>query len=162
MIARYSSLAVLLLLVILAAAGGAVFEAGEWYYHALTKPSWSPPPWLIAVAWAVAYLFAALAAWNVWLTGHYDRLKALAMWLALLVLNVTWSFAYFGLHRPGWSWLTLGVTVIVAVLCIRAFRPLSRQAAGLMIPYLLWIAFLWLLNLSTWTLSGGILSRLSV
>lgn len=159
MIARYSSLAVFLLLVVLAAVAGASFEAGEWYFHALQKPSWAPPPWLFGPAWAIVYLFAALAAWQVWVTEHYDRFKTLSWWLALLVLNVAWSFLYFGLHRPGWAWLALCMTAVAAILCVRSFSRLSTQAAGLMIPYLLWILFCWALNLATWTLSGGILGK---
>ena len=72
---------------------------------------------------------------------------------------VAWSALFFGLHRPGWAWLELGVVILVAVMCIRAFRPLSRQAAWLMVPYLLWVIFAWVLNLAAWTLSGGLFSK---
>ena len=159
-IARYGSLAIFLLLVVLAAAAGASFEAGEWYYRALGKPAWTPPPWLFAAAWAAAYLFAALAAWTVWLTGHYDRHKSLAWWLALLVSNVAWSFVFFGLHRPGYAWLASSLALALALYCTIAFRRQSMQAAGLMLPCLLWAAFLWAFNLAAWTLNGGPLARL--
>ena len=156
---RYGSLAAFLLVAILVAAASASFEAGQWYFVQLGKPAWTPPPWVYAIAWAAAYVFAALAAWNVWLTGHYDRLKALLWWLVLLALNVLWSFFYLGMHRPGWAWLTLGVAVVIGIVCIMKFRPLSTQAAGLMSVYLLWIIFLWVLVLATWTLSGGLFAR---
>ena len=101
MLARYGSLAVVLILVVAASwlAGG--FDAGEWYYHDLGKPAWTPAPWMIAVAWALVYVFTALAAWLVWLSGHFSRLGALAWWAMLLVLNVAWSGLFFGLHRIG-------------------------------------------------------------
>lgn len=159
MLAKYSALAVFLLLVVLAIAAGASFEAGEWYFRAVSKPAWSPPAWFFGPAWAIAYLFAALAAWQLWLTEHYNRLKALAWWLLLLFLNLAWSFLFFGIHRIGWAWLVLGLTLVVTVLCIRAFRRLSDQAALLMIPCLLWLIFCWVLNLAVWTINGGILGK---
>jgi tryptophan-rich sensory protein len=151
---------VFLLLVIAAVVIGGSFEAGEWYYQSLNKPFWTAPAWLIGPIWAVLYLMMALAAWQVWLTGHYERTNALIWWGALLVLNIVWSALFFGMHRPGWAWLELGVTIVVAVLCIKAFRPLSKQAAFLMAPYLLWIIYAWALNLATWSMNGGLLGRL--
>ena len=159
MITRYGSLAVFLLLTVLTAAAAAGFEAGTWYYTKMTKPGWAPPAWMLAAAWAAASLFAAAAAWRVWLTEHFDRIKALGWWVALLLMNVLWSFLYFGLHRPGWAWIAATLAVVLTVLCMRGFKRLSDQATGLMIPYLLWIAFTWLLNFTTWTLNGGLFAR---
>ena len=158
MIARYASMAVFLALVVLAAAIEGGFEAGEWYYS-MNKPSWTPPPWFFAVVRAFLYLTMALAAWQVWLTGHYSRLGALTWWLIQLVLNVAWSWLFFDLHRLGWAWLELGLLIAVVVLCIRAFRLLSKSAAYLMAPYLVWLIFSWVLNLATWTMNGGLFSK---
>jgi tryptophan-rich sensory protein len=101
----------------------------------------------------------ALAAWQLWRSGHYERLGALAWWLLLLGLTVGWSALFFGLNRIGWAWLELGVALAVALFCIRAFLPLSRQAAWLMLPGVLWLLFTWVLNLVMWTINGGPLAR---
>ena len=159
MLARYGSLAVLLALVVAASWLAGSFEAGDWYYRDLGQPGWTPAPWLMAGAWAFVHLFLALAAWQVWLSGHYNRLGALSWWAMLLVLNVAWHGLFFGLHRIGWSWLELGIALGAGVLCLRAFLPLSRQAGYLLFPYLAWIAFLWVLNGAMWTINGGFLGR---
>jgi len=155
MVARYVSLAVFLLLVIAASGIGGSFEAGEWYHQVMKKPDWTPPPWIFGIVWAVVYLTMALAAWLVWLGGHYRRMGVLSWWGILLVLNVAWSGLFFGLHRPGWAWLALGFTIVVAALCIKAFSTLSKQAATLMLPYLAWLFFAWILNLAIWSMNGG-------
>jgi benzodiazapine receptor len=159
MLARYLSLAVFLLLVVTASFIGSGFEAGEWYHFILKQPSWAPPYWLIGPLWALVYVMMALAAWVVWLTGHYSRIGALLWWGLILVLNSGWSALFFGLHRPGWALPVLGLAIGIAVFCIRVFGRLSRQAALLMLPYLLWVIFLALYNLSLWTLNGGFLER---
>jgi tryptophan-rich sensory protein len=158
MIARYASMAVFLVLVVLTAAIAGSFEAGEWYYS-MNKPAWTPAPWFFALVWTVLYLMMALAAWQVWLTGHYSRLGALLWWLLQLVLNVAWSWLFFDLHRLGWAWLELGLLIAIVVLCMRAFRLLSKSAAYLMMPYLAWLIFAWVLNLATWTMNEGLFSK---
>ena len=157
--ARYASLAVLLLLVVAAAYLAGSFEAGEWYYQKLSKPSWTPPGAVLGGGWALAWLTLALAAWQLWQSGHYARLGALAWWLLLLALTVGWSILFFGLNRIGWAWLELGLALTVALLCIRAFHPLSRQAAWLLLPGLSWLGFIWVLNLVMWSINGGPLGR---
>ena len=158
MIARYASMAVFLATVVLAAAIAGSFEAGEWYYS-MNKPSWTPPSWFFVPVWVVLYVTMALAAWQVWLTGHYNRLGALTWWLIQLALNVTWSWLFFGLERLGWAWLELGLQIAVVVMCIRAFHLLSKSAAYLMMPYLVWLVFFWMFNLAIWTMNGGMFSK---
>lgn len=158
MIARYASLAVFLLLVVGAAAFGSRFQAGDWYFE-LAKPAWTPPSWLFGPVWSALYVMMALAAWKVWLSGHISRVGALTWWALQLGLNAAWSWLFFGLERPGWAWIEMSLLIVLVVLCIRAFRLVSRPAAYLMLPYLLWLAFAWFLNLAIWTLNGGYFAR---
>jgi benzodiazapine receptor len=160
MIARYGSMAAFLALVVLAAAIGASFEAGEWYFQKVNKPAWTPPAWLFGPVWSVLYLTMAMAAWKVWMTGHYSRVGALGWWGLQLVMNVAWSWLFFGLERPGWAWAEMSILIAVVLLCIKAFHLLSKPAAYLMLPYLAWLIFAWVLNLVIWTMNGGLLSKI--
>jgi len=150
-------MAAFLALVVLAAALAGSFEAGDWYYR-MNKPPWTPPAWLFGPLWAVLYLMMAISAWKIWLTGHYNRTGALAWWVIVLVLNVAWSWLFFGLNRIGWAWLESGFLVVVTIFCIKAFWPLSKPAARLMLPLLAWLAFAWVLNLVIWTMNRGFLA----
>lgn len=160
MTARYISLAAFLVLVLAASYLAGSFEAGEWYYQKLNKPGWTPSGVLWGVAWAMTWVLLAAAAWQLWLTGHYARFGALLWWLLLVALLVVWSAVFFGLHRVGWAWLELTAALGVAILCYRAFRPLSAAAAGLLLPVLLWLLFAWALNLVLWSTNGGPLAGL--
>jgi benzodiazapine receptor len=157
---RYGSLALLLLIVIAASAIAGAFTGGEWYYVKLVKPSWTAPAWLFGFLGAIASVSLAVSAWTVWLTGHADRRAALGWWLLLLALGVSWSALFFGLNRPGWSWALLSVSLGVAGWTFVLFRRVSEQAAWLLGPWLAWAVYLWSFNLSSWSLSGGILGRL--
>jgi tryptophan-rich sensory protein len=100
-----------------------------------------------------------MAAWKIWMTGHYNRIPALGWWGLQLVMNAAWSWLFFGLERPGWAWAEMSILIAVVLLCIRAFSLLSKPAAYLMLPYLAWLIFAWVLNLVIWSMNGGLLSK---
>jgi benzodiazapine receptor len=154
MIARYGWLAVFLLLVVGAAALSSSFEAGEWYFL-LKKPAWTPPPWVFSPIWSLLYVLMALAMWLAWMSGHYVRSGAFAWWLLQLVLNVAWSWLFFGLTRSGWAMAEMLLLIGCVVLCMRALAACSRLSAALMVPYLLWLVFAWVLNFIIWLQNGG-------
>jgi len=151
---RLVSLAGFLALVVLTAWLGAKFPAGE-YYALLNKPDWAPPGWLFGPVWSILYALMAVAMWKVWESGHQARSGALVWWLLQLGLNAAWSWLFFGLTRTGWAMAELAVLIGLVILCIKAFSLISRSAAWLMLPYLLWLVFAFVLNFSLWSLNGG-------
>ncbi len=151
---RMVSLAGFLALVVLTAWLGSQFPAGE-YYALLNKPDWAPPAWLFGPVWSVLYVLMAVAMWKVWDSGQQARTGALAWWLLQLGLNAAWSWLFFGLTRIGWAMAELAVLIGLVIFCIKAFSLISRSAAWLMVPYLLWLVFALVLNFSLWSLNGG-------
>ena len=156
---QYLSLAAVLLAVVAASAFSANFEAGAWYQEML-KPDLTPPDRLYGPLWAVAYLFMALAAWRVWESGHSLRSAAIIWWILFLLLNVLGAWLMFELHRTGWAMAGAGLTVCFGLMCWRAFFQLSRPAAGLLIPPLLWAVYVLWLDYRLWTLNQGGLASL--
>jgi tryptophan-rich sensory protein len=142
---------VFLAIVFAVAAFGAQFTPGAWY-QTLAKPAWTPPSWLFAPVWTVLYAMIATAAALVWLRAPHVSI-ALGLWGLQLVLNGLWSWLFFGLERPGLAALDI-VTLLVAIVATSVtFRPVSRAAALLMMPYALWVAYATALNLAIWNLN---------
>ena len=126
---------------------------GDWY-AGLVKPAWNPPNWIFGPVWTTLYAMMAVAAWLVWKRGGPGRLPALILFGVQLALNVSWSWLFFGLRQPGaalaeilFLWLAIGATAW-------AFGRLSRPAALLFIPYLLWVSFAAVLNWALWRLNA--------
>ena len=136
-----------------AAAMGALFMPGEWY-ASLQKPSWNPPGWIFGPVWTALYTMMAVAAWVVWRQGGWDKQrKPLLIFLVQLALNAFWTPLFFGLHWPGVAfaeiillWLAIAATIVV-------FRPVSRTALMLLVPYLAWVSFAAVLNFTLWRLN---------
>jgi translocator protein len=129
-------------------------SVGTWY-QTLAKPSWNPPSWIFGPVWTVLYLLMAIAAWLVWLKAGWDNARAAITWFALqLVLNVLWSFLFFGLHLPGWAFVEIIFLWAAILITTVLFCRQSVTAAALLIPYLAWTAFAAVLNFTLWKLNA--------
>jgi benzodiazapine receptor len=151
------SLALFLLAVFAVAFTASRFRPGEWY-QALQKPPWTPPDWLFAPVWTVLYLAIAVAGWLAWRARDGEGSTALSFWVAQLVLNGMWSWLFFGLHRPDLALLDIVLLDAAIVGFGLSALPISRLAAGLFVPYGLWVAYATALTFSIWQanrLPGG-------
>ncbi len=137
------------------ALGGVWTAAGvrEWY-PALAKPPITPPPWLFAPVWTTLYLIMGYAAWRVWRKAGFSGAPvALALFGFQLVLNLAWSYLFFGRHWIGAAFAEIIVLLVAIAATALAFARTDRIAAWLLAPYAAWVAFasvltgwFWLLN----------------
>lgn len=125
------------------------------WYAALAKPSFTPPNEVFAPVWITLFLLMGISLFLVWRRGGSDQKvrKALAFFLGQLVLNVSWSVAFFGLHS-----VPAGLGVIIALwvmigLTMVSFARISRAAGILLAPYLLWVSFAAVLNAALYALN---------
>jgi benzodiazapine receptor len=141
-----------------AAAGlGSLFTrpAIEGWYASLHKPSWTPPNWLFGPVWTALYLVMAIAVWLVWRRAGFSGARlALALFATQLALNVAWTGIFFGLRAPGAAFAEIVFLWLFILATAIAFWPISRAAAWLMLPYLLWVAYAAGLNFSIWRLNA--------
>lgn len=143
-----------LLLCFAAAAPGAFFMPGEWY-DGLNKPTWNPPGWLFGPVWSCLYAMMAVAAWLVWKRGGFSaHRQALGLFLAQLFLNALWTPLFFGLHQPGLAFVEILLMWLAIAATLIAFRPISRPAFWLLVPYLAWVSFAAVLNGTLWRMNA--------
>ena len=123
------------------------------WYPTLNKPSWTPSGATIGVAWTILYILMAIAAWIVWCAGDGGRLLPLTIYAVQLLLNAGWSALFFGLRSPGLALLEI-VFLWAAIMATAAmFRKISKLAAALMVPYLIWVSFAGVPNAIIWWLN---------
>ena len=127
---------------------------GGWYAN-LTRPNVAPPNWIFGPVWTTLFLLMGIAAFLVWKKGFNNKnvRKALALFAIQLVLNALWSIIFFGLNSLGGALIELFVLWVAIVATIFAFARVSKAAAWLMIPYILWVTFAAYLNFSFWILN---------
>ncbi len=129
----------------------------DTWYVVLKKPGFNPPNWVFAPVWISLYLLMGIALYLVWKAdipaNASEKLWAIALFGAQLVLNVLWSYFFFYLRSPLSGLIDITVLWVLILLTIVKFYPLSRTAALLLIPYILWVTFAALLNYALWHLN---------
>lgn len=135
-------------------AAGVSGSVGTWYAE-LSRPSFTPPDWTFGVVWPILYVLMGVSAFLVWHRGTARReVRVALMFFAFqLVLNALWTPIFFGVHMIGLALLEIVLLWIAIILTVVAFRRISRLAAGLLLPYLLWVSFAVVLNGAFWFLN---------
>ena len=147
-------LLVSLMLVAAVAAVGGQFSPDAWY-QGITKPAWTPPGWLFGPVWTFLYASMAVAAWLVW-REHSTGIatSARVVYILQLILNVIWSWIFFGLHQIGLALADLIVMWVLIVVTTLLFWKVRPAAGILLLPYVAWVAFAGILNSAIWILNA--------
>ena len=61
---------------------------------------------------------------------------------------------FFGLHSPFYAFIDLLILWLAILWTIVVFRRISKSAAMLLVPYLLWVTFAGYLNYEIWILNS--------
>ncbi|HET8581012.1 MAG TPA: TspO/MBR family protein [Candidatus Paceibacterota bacterium] len=126
----------------------------QWYAF-LDKPSFSPPEASFGPIWVVLYFLMGLAAYYMW--GRRERpaaRRALAVFVVQLFLNALWSPVFFGLQYPLMGVVVISMLLVVIAVNTYYFWRVRRIAGVLMLPYLGWVAFATVLNISIWWMNS--------
>ncbi|MCX6720609.1 MAG: tryptophan-rich sensory protein [Candidatus Staskawiczbacteria bacterium] len=164
----------------LAGVAGAVFttpEIANWY-TALNKPSFNPPSWIFGPVWTTLFVLMGISLYIVWnkkfevsekvkfknvrawnklsqklFDGQWQKANIIIIFIIQLVLNVLWSYIFFGAHSPAWAFFELLMLWVAIVYTIVNFYRVSKIAAWLLLPYILWVSLAGVLNLSIWLIN---------
>ena len=140
----------IVLLTLGVAAGGALVSGGssDPWYVALDKPSLTPPGFVFGIVWPILYALMAIGASLALVkSGSFAAASgALAVYFSQLVLNLSWSWAFFGFHRPLVALIIILALWLLIAAMINAFAKFSKAAALMQLPYILWVSFAAYLN----------------
>ena len=126
------------------------------WYAALRKPSFNPPNSVFGPVWTTLFLLMGISAYLIWRKGVHDRYVriALLIFIVQLLLNVLWSFLFFGLHNPSSAFVEIIILWLAILATLIAFIKISKPAGILLLPYILWVSFAAVLNFSLWKLNA--------
>lgn len=139
----------LVLLVLLCESAGVIgsfftFQSVSTWYPTLTKPFFNPPAFIFGPVWTTLYVLMGVSLYLVW-----GKKKTKLKWFwKQLFLNALWSIAFFGLKSPILGLLVILLLEVSIILTIKSFSRVNKTAAYLLYPYLFWVSFATLLNLS--------------
>ena len=125
----------------------------DWYVT-LNKPSFNPPNYLFAPVWTTLYTLMGISLFIIWKspTGRI-RNNALVIFAVQITLNFFWSFLFFKFKLPGVALAEIVLLWTSILMMIIFFKRVSKLAAFLQVPYLLWVSFASILNTAIWILN---------
>ena len=121
-------------------------------YETVNQPPLTPPMWLFPVVWSILFVLMGIASYLVVMQKGEDT-KALTLYTVQLIFNFFWSIWFFNLGWYLFAFLWLVALWILILATTVAFYRISKPAAWLMLPYLVWVAFAGYLNLGVWWLN---------
>ncbi|MCK9203366.1 MAG: tryptophan-rich sensory protein [Bacteroidales bacterium] len=141
-------------LVVGSISGIAAMAGVKTWYAELVKPSFNPPNYLFGPVWTALYLLMGISLFLIWQSpAGIMRIQALWIFAIQLILNFAWSFIFFYFRQAGWAFFEIILIWICIVAMLVIFYRVSKPAAFLQIPYLLWVTFASALNGSVWLLN---------
>ena len=137
-------------LLLLGFASGWLSNSGydNGWFRLLVKPTAMPPAWAFPVAWSLLYLAQGLAlALILAAPPSPARRRATLFFVAQFGLNLLWSPLFFAAHQVTAAFWLIVAMLGLAILATFAMARVRGLAAGLMVPYLVWLSFAAVLNL---------------
>ncbi len=123
------------------------------WYSTLIKPTWAPPSFLFGPVWTFLYILIAISFGKVfWMFFQ----KQISIWVALpFILNIIFNLIFtpiqFGLKNNLLAVIDILLVLGTLIWAITAIFPYSKILAYMQVPYLLWVSFATVLQLTiTW------------
>ncbi len=121
----------------------------SWYAQ-LKKPSFAPPSWIFGPVWTVLYGIIAVTFFAVFTKAYRGGIP----WIVALpfILNLIFNFAFtplqFGLRNNLLAAIDILLVLATLIWALVAIWPHMRWVTLWNIPYVLWVSFATVLQLS--------------
>lgn len=119
-------------------------------YASLLKPSWAPPAWIFGPVWTFLYALIAISFGTVFYklaTKEIPFIVALPFILNL-VFNFSFTYFQFGLKNNTLAAIDILLVLGTIIWAMIAIFPHARWVTYIQIPYLLWVSFATVLQLT--------------
>jgi len=120
------------------------------WYSTLIKPIWSPPSWLFGPVWTFLYVLIAVSFGKVFLMGWKKEIPFIV--ILPFILNLIFNFAFtplqFGLKNNLLAAIDILFVLGTLIWLMVSIYPYSKWITYIQIPYLLWVSFASILQLT--------------
>jgi tryptophan-rich sensory protein len=120
------------------------------WYSQLIKPSWAPPSWVFGPAWTFLYILIAISYGKVFMMAWRKEIPFIVAlpFLLNLIFNFAFSPIQFGLQNNLLAAIDILFILGTLIWSLIAIYPYAAWIAYMQIPYLLWVSFATILQLT--------------
>ena len=119
-------------------------------YAELIKPAWAPPSWIFGPVWTVLYILIFISFGRVFLLFFQKQIPwyvALPFFLNIL-FNLAFTPIQFGLKNLPLASLDILLVLATLIWAMVVIAPYAKWIAWIQVPYLLWVSFATVLQLT--------------
>jgi len=131
---------------------GSFFTFGsiDSWYSGLNKPVFSPPNWLFGPVWTILYVLMGISVYLIWrkLEKNEKVRSAFIFFWVHLFFNAIWSIIFFGLQSPVLALVDIVIIWLMILMMIIWYWKIEKWSSILLWPYIIWVSFASVLNLS--------------
>ena len=109
---------------------------------------------VFSIVWSILYILMGVSAALVYIASPRGLKDQHLFYAGTLLLNFLWPVLFFALGLRLAALVTLLVMLALAIGTVLRYRPVSKPASWLQIPYTLWLCFAFYLNLTAYQLNG--------
>ena len=124
-------------------------NAFNWYSQ-LIKPSWSPPPSIFGIVWPILYAIIAVSYGYVGYLFFKGKISFLVLlpFILNLIFNLAFTPLQFGLKNNLLAGIDILLVLATLIWAMLSIWPYARAVALANIPYLPWVSFATVLQLT--------------
>ena len=122
-------------------------------YNSLNRPPLSPPPIVFPIAWTILYILMGISIYIIMQSKRKLKKNARLIYFIQLVINALWTPILFGFKEYFFAFLWILMLIVLVITMILTFYKISKKAAYIQIPYLLWLLFASYLNFCVFVLN---------
>lgn len=125
------------------------------WYQQLIKPSWAPPSFLFGPVWTILYALIFISFGKVFLMALQKKIP-LVVFLPFalnLIFNAAFTPIQFGLKNNYLASVDIVLVLITIIWSMVAIYPHLRWVTYIQIPYLLWVSFATVLQITITSLN---------
>jgi len=124
-------------------------KAYKWYSQ-LKKPSWSPPSWLFGPVWTFLYILIFISFGKVFLSVVQKELPLIILlpFILNLFFNFIFTYIQFGLKNNLLAAVDILLVLSTLIWAMVAIYPYMPWITYIQIPYVLWVSFATILQLT--------------
>lgn len=119
-------------------------------YAALLKPEWAPPASIFGPVWSVLYLIIAISFIYVFYQAYKGKLskKIVTPFVLNLIFNALFTPLQFGLKNNLLASVDILLVLVTLIWAMVTIYPKYKWVALINIPYLLWVSFATILQVT--------------
>jgi len=120
------------------------------WYSQIIKPSWSPPSWIFGPVWTVLYVLIFISFGKVFILVWQKVIPLVVIlpFVLNLIFNFSFTYLQFRLKNNLLAAIDVLLVLITLIWAIIAIYPYARWITYIQIPYLLWVSFATILQLT--------------